>query len=154
MPQEDRETTSTQALRLMLTYRDGTVVLDDVVPVVKRLPPSDPLPETSAERPLSGFWYELRDRNGEVLYRQIEPNPIINAWIEPVDRDGRDSAGIRRIAAVPRMKAFTLLVPDRADGDHVLLVSSPLDEPGIARPAEPRWRIPLPDRQEGGDRDG
>lgn len=139
----------------MLTYRDGAVVLDEVASVVKRLPPTDPLPESPAERPLSGFWYELRDRNGEVLYRQIEANPIINAWIEPVEGDGRDSAGLRRIAAVPRTKAFTLLVPARAEGDYVLLFSSPLDDkPGIARPAEPRWRIPLPDRREGGERDG
>lgn len=128
----------------MLTYRGGEVSLDDVMFIVKRLPPSDDLPDVGPEGQLSGFWYELRDRAGEVLYRQIEGNPIIDGWIEPIESREPERSDFRRIAAVPDEKAFMLLIPDLADGDHVLLFSSPLDEPGIARPAEPLWRIDLP----------
>lgn len=128
----------------MLTYRDGEVSLDDIAFVVKRLPPSDDLPDAGPEGQLSGFWFELRDQHGEVLYRQIEGNPIIDAWIEPIEAREPERSKFRRIAAVPNEKAFMLLIPDHVDGDHVLLFSSPLEEPGIARPAEPLWRIGLP----------
>lgn len=135
---------STRALRLILTYRGGDVVVDDVVFVQKRLPPSDDLPEGRPEGELSGFWYELRDSAGEVLYRQIVGNPIIDAWIEPSNEPDAEAAGWRRIAAVPDSKTFSLLVPAVAGGDHVLLFSSPLEDISEAQPATARWRIDLP----------
>jgi hypothetical protein len=138
---------STRALRLILTYRGGDVSLEDVVFVAKRLPPSDELPEGGQEGELSGFWYELRDRAGEVLYRQIIGSPIIDAWVEPAEESRSEGSVWRRIAAVPDAKTFALLVPDLSNGDSVVLFSSPLDDTGVARPAAPLWRIQLPVRE-------
>lgn len=140
----DEGSSGTRALRLVLTYRGGDVVLDDVVFVRKRLPPSDDLPEGGPEGELSGFWYELRDSAGEVLYRQIVGNPIIDAWIEPSNGPDAEAAGWRRIAAVPDSKTFSLLVPAVAGADHLLLFSSPLEDTSAAQPAAERWRIGLP----------
>ena len=136
--------TPAEALRLVLTYRQGDISLDEVVPVTKRLPPSQDLPEGGPEGELSGFWYELRARNKEVLYRQIMGNPILDTWVEPRQDRESERVGMRRMAAVPELKTFALLVPHSPECDHVVLFSSPLEEPGLGLPAEPRWSIELP----------
>lgn len=137
------ERVTTEALRLVLTYRAGDVVLDEVMFVAKRLPPSDDLPEVGPEGALSGFWYELQDEAGEVLYRQIIGNPIISGWVVPSE-EPEEGPGLSRLEAIPETKTFALLIPYMPEGRHVVLFSTPLEAAGVALPAEPQWRVELP----------
>jgi len=133
------------ALRLTLTYRDGNVALQDTMYLAKRLPPSDDLPEGGPEGELSGFWYELQEREGEVLYREITSNPILATWIEPVEEKSTDDGAIRRLTAIPQTKTFATLVPYfRGVETELVLFSSPLTTDGRLRPASAMWRVPLP----------
>lgn len=136
-----------EAWRLVMHYRGGDVVLDEVIALDKLLPPSDDLPEGGPEGELSGFWFELRDRSGRTTYRQIESNPLVHAWSDVVeDREGGGTE-LRRLAAVADDTTFTFLIPrPSGEGAHVVIFSSPPDAvaKGIGVPAEPRWRIELP----------
>lgn len=136
-----------EALRLVINYRAGDVMLEEVIPLDKLLPPSDDLPEGGPEGELSGFWFELRDRSGRTTYRQIESNPLVHACSDVIeDREGGGTE-LRRLAAVADDTTFTFLIPrPRGEGAHVVIFSSPLDAvaEGIGVPAEPRWRIELP----------
>lgn len=133
------------ALRLTLSYRDGKVTLDDIMFLAKQLPPSDDLPEGGPEGELSGFWYELQDREGRVLYREITSNPILDTWIEPVEEETRSDGAIRRLVAIPESKTFATLVPyHRGIETELVMASSPLSANGQLGPATEQWRIALP----------
>lgn len=133
------------ALRLVLVYRrnpsaGNEITLQDVIRIKKRLMPSDRLP-LELDRPLSGFWYELRNAAGDVLYRRIIGNPIKNA----IDLPGEmDPAKIVHYESIPEEKTFSLLVPAFEDGTQLILFSSPLDPSAGALQVEPKWRIQLP----------
>ena len=143
----DSERVGAEAWRLVINYRAGHVVLDDVIPLDKLLPPSDDLPAGGPEGELAGFWFELRDGSGRTTYRQIESNPLVHACSDVIaDREGGGTE-LRRLAAVADDTTFTFLIPrPRGDGAHVVIFSSPPDAvaQGISVPAEPRWRIQLP----------
>lgn len=133
-----------EALRLVLTYRRDApageeVTLREVLRIQKRLMPPDELPR-ELDRPLSGFWYELRDADEEVLYRRIIGNPI-TTWIYLPGEE--DPTRLMHYESLPDEKTFALLVPAFPEGTHVILFSSPLDPSSAALPAEPMWRIPL-----------
>lgn len=134
-----------ETIRLVLTYRRDAlageeVTLREVVRIKKRLMPPDELPR-KPDRPLSGFWYELHDADGEVLYRRIIGNPI-RTWIDLPGEE--DPTRLVHFESLPDEKTFSLLVPAFPEGTHVILFSSPLDPLSAALPAEPMWRIPLP----------
>lgn len=135
------------AQRVVLNYRAGDVTLEEVIYLDKLLPPTDELPEGGPEGELSGFWFELRDGSDSLLYRQIESNPLVRVWSEPIEEGEESGRGLRRRAAVVDDTTFTFLVPRiRSEGAHVVIYTSPLDAvaEGIGVPAEPRWRIDLP----------
>ncbi len=134
-----------KALRLVLTYRRDApageeVTLREVLHIEKQLMPPDELPR-ELDRPVSGFWYELHDADGKVLYRRIIGNPI-RTWIDLPGQE--DPTRLVHSESLPDEKTFSLLVPAFPKGTHVILFSSPLDPLSAALPAEPRWRIQLP----------
>ncbi len=129
-----------EAFRLVLTYREEEITLDEIQRVQMRLPPPDELPEREPDAPLSGFWYELQTEDGEILYRQIIGNPI-RTWVDIPDEE--DSTRLVRLEIVPEEKTFVLLVPAFREGAHVIIYSSPLYQPSVAAPAEPMWHVPL-----------
>lgn len=142
---DDQVPAASGALRLTLQYRDGKMTLEDSMFLAKRLPPSDPLPEGGPEGELSGFWYELQDREGRVLYREITSNPILDTWIEPVEGETRSNGAIRRLVAIPESKTFATLVPyHRGIETDLVMISSPLSGDGHLGPATEQWRIALP----------
>jgi hypothetical protein len=112
-----------RALRLGFTYQGGRVRLSSRQRVEVTTPPSDPTTGYGGE---SGFWYELRDADGRVLYRRVAESPIRFTVEVPVD----DDLGASELARVPVPEpegVFTLLVPDLEEARTLALVSSPLD---------------------------
>lgn len=141
---DDQIAVPSGALRLTLSYRDGKVTLEDSMFLAKQLPPSDDLPEGGPEGELSGFWYELQDRKGRVLYREITSNPILDTWIEPVEDETRSEGAFRRLVAIPESKTFATLVPyHRGIETELVMVSSTLSDDGHLSPALKQWRIAL-----------
>lgn len=138
------------ALRLVLIYRGGDVTLDQALRVRMRLPPSDDLPERRPEEPLSGFWYELQDDEGEIFYRQITAHPI-RSWAEIPDEE--DPRGLIPVEFLPEEAVFNLVVPDVPRARRVVLFSSPLDRPSVSAPAEPLWVIRIEGIVPGGEVD-
>ncbi len=92
--------------------------------IIKTLSPSDQMPVVG--RPLSGFWFELQDSIGGVRYRRFIDNPI-----RPAGSTG----------PAPAERVFSILVPTPANGDQLVLFSSPLIPGGESRPAQEVGRI-------------
>ncbi|MCU7495158.1 MAG: hypothetical protein HF314_18530 [Ignavibacteria bacterium] len=133
------------ALRLVLLYRRNAppgeeITLREVIRVKKTVMPSDRLP-LELDRPLSGFWYELRNAAGDVLYRRIIGNPIKNSIDLPAEKEPDH---LVHYESIPDEKTFSILVPAFAEGTQLILFSSPLEPSARTSSVEPKWRISLP----------
>ena len=110
------------AVRLTLTADDEGVRVLERRRLSKRLPPSDLFAESggndaSGSPPQrSGFWVEVRDRADRVRYRRVLADPLVPR-IEVSNGDGTFT---NQPAAGP--VTFSVLVPDLADGEEVVLV--------------------------------
>lgn len=126
--------------RLRVVWRDGewNVVKEVRVPSMT-LPRSAGLPRVEAGRGLSGFWYELRDASGDVLYRRILESPF-NA-VEVFEEDGT----VHREGSTTREVMVDVLVPDLEGATEVALFSDdiPALESGSRKPAEMVGRLSL-----------
>ena len=92
------------------------------------VPPSEPLDE-APER--TGFWAELRDADDRPHYRSLMEDPLEERLEVPAGPGEREFGR----AAVPRRRAFTLLVPERGDADRVALVRGAA-APGVREAGE------------------
>jgi hypothetical protein len=121
---------SRRTLRLTFSYEGDKVSLVSAQSVAMITPPPSPvrLGEQHA-----GFWYELRDRQGEVLYQQAMHNPI-RTDVEVFSDDPQQSLS-RQPVAHPR-GTFVLLVPDTPAAHQVALFSSPLQHKEALLPAK------------------
>jgi len=61
------------AERVTVRYNEGTWELMDIGELNTVLPPTDELPSASE---VSGFWYELRNAEGGVLFRRVIGDPV------------------------------------------------------------------------------
>ena len=143
----NRNNEPTEALRLYVRYRKNAppgqeLHLEDIERLEMLVESSVELPEIGPEDQLSGFWYELQSALGEVLYRKIEANPI-RSWIDLPHEE--DPTRIEHHVTLLEENLFTLLVPYYPEGRVVVLFSSPLHQFDDAAPAEPLWRIELPE---------
>jgi hypothetical protein len=107
--------------RVLIRFNNGAFELLSVTPLRKVLPPTDPLP--SKKHPISGFWYELLDSDGSVLYRRVIENPVL--LVSEVPENSKKSK-ILRSEAVPKERVFSLLIPTAEPGDKLLLIGSPI----------------------------
>jgi hypothetical protein len=142
MAERSERIPSQRALRLLVEYRGTRLTLRDRTRVEKAIPPSDAIRGFEGE---SGFWVELRSKNGELLYRRIIHNPIAYD-VEAYDEE----RGPRRHRVGAPAGVFSVLVPDLPEADSLVVVSSPLDPDKAAQPAEPLARIPVAGRKRGG----
>ena len=62
-----------RVFRLTFSYPGTEIKLIDEESIEKRIPPSDDLSEHEKR---SGFWYELKDKDGRTLYRKAIYNPV------------------------------------------------------------------------------
>jgi hypothetical protein len=134
---EQHPARSSRTLRLTFSYEGGTVRLVSRMSVDMIAPAASPTPIREGQ---SGFWYELRDRSGRVLYQRALHNPIrIESEVYPVDQ----TQPIRHVPVNRPRGNFDLLVPDMAEADNVILFSSPLDPANSAAPARELARFRL-----------
>jgi hypothetical protein len=132
--------------RLVIRYSSGTYQLLSRTPLLKVIPPSDALPATN--RPLSGFWFEVRTPKDEVKYRRILPDPIKVYTEVPGPAPEPQPA---RAEAVPAETVFTLLIPQVPGSNNLVLVNSSFGAVGNAQTAQPPARIPLAERSKQGE---
>lgn len=121
---------ATSVQRLIVKFEGGTFSLQGQTLVTKRIPRSDLLPLSPG--PLSGFWYELQDDNGSVLYRRVIGNPMRAAFEGPDLENGNQPVLIDTIADP---MTFALLVPLLSSATQVVIFSSPLEPGAQAEPA-------------------
>ncbi len=138
MSRQLRPSSPTRALRLTLEYEGRTVSVVSREHLAKVTPPSHAL---SGYERHSGFWYELQDAKGQVLYRRIRDNPI-RVDVEAYDPEG----GPRRYPVKRPRGIFVVLVPDLPKADALVLMSSPLDPRRKLESAQPLAKIPLRER--------
>jgi hypothetical protein len=135
---------SSRTLRLTFGYEGSTVRLVSLMSVEMITPPASLTPIHEGQ---SGFWYELRDQTGRVLYQRPLHNPIrVEAEVFPENQ----TEPIRHVALRDPRGTFDLLVPDIAEGDSVVLFSSPLKPEDSAAPARELARFRLKDEPKGG----
>lgn len=130
-----------RALRLLLEYEGDRITLRERQAVETATPPSDPIRGFEGQ---SGFWYELHDAKGALLYRRVASNPI-QFEVESHDPE----TGFRRHAVEKPRGVVSVLLPDLPEATRLVIVSSPLQPEKHAAPAEPLASIAL---DEGGKR--
>jgi hypothetical protein len=88
----------------------------------------------------SGFWYEVRDDRGRVLYSLAKFNPIrFEREVFPEDpKQSPHWVKIKKPAGI-----FELLVPDIPEATEVVLFSSPLKPEESGKPAEEIGKYPI-----------
>lgn len=109
------------AHRVSLRFRDGQFLVLGLTRVRSALPPSDELPLFAGG--VSGFWIELRSASGELKYRRILGDPIRLYFEGP---SGGPGPALDRDEQIPQSRLFTLLIPQAANGDELVLHGSPL----------------------------
>lgn len=125
----------TTAIRLTFSWRGTDVKLERIVALAMFVPPSDP----PAQGERSGFWFELHDGDGRVLYRRVMHSPMRN----DVEVPSGDKA--RPLMRVPLKRGgpgrFEILAPADEAARVVVLFGSPPDQPTAA--ARELARFPL-----------
>ncbi len=96
----------THSLRVTLFLKDGNLRVLQVVRVAMRAPAAPPSPPAKEQ---SGFWFEVRDAQGNLLYHRPLPHPVTDS-IEVFDDPKGGS--IRRVPAKRAEVKFDLILPD------------------------------------------
>ena len=133
-----------RCLRLRFDYEHGEIAVVDRSEVEMRALPSENLESLNpADR--TGFWFEVRDRQGKLLYRRGMRAPMLRT------SETSDSDGTRRVRpAVPARGSFSVLVPDLPAGAELVLFASPMGRGRLLRPATEMLRVPLSPPRPGG----
>lgn len=100
----------------------------------------------------SGFWLELRDENGNVIFHRI----LSDALGDSVSHHLPDKKIERRLG-VPDEHVFEVLLPDVSESDHIVLMGESLEpefrriekqeEPSASRELK---RFSIPEGEQGG----
>jgi hypothetical protein len=119
-------------------------LLRKVLPPFDQLPsPDSSVPSLTAEQQFSGFWYELVESDGPILYRRSVENPILMRFegINPLNPE----EGLSLVEAVPELRVFALLLPYIEQAETSLVIySSPLRPGSQHEAASEIARLPLP----------
>jgi hypothetical protein len=108
-----------RAIRLLVEYDKSGFTIKANWSLETFAPPSHAL---AVPRATSGFWVELRDAKGKVLYRRVMQNPV-QTEVEVFDPE----EGPHRHAVEEPSGVFSILVPDMPDAEQIAFVSSPPD---------------------------
>jgi hypothetical protein len=117
------------ARRLCVTWRKGrwSIAHETFIPAITLPRPAVFSPDEAVRR--TGFWYEVRDEEGRLLYRHATVSPLAPI-LEGFRRDG----SIVRFAHQPKEAVFFALVPD-VDGKSELHIFAGGHAGGAALPA-------------------
>lgn len=116
-----------QALRLTFTYEGTQIRIAGSERIAMIVPASI---STAPERGQSGYWFEIRDDAGRIVYHRPLHQPLaVDA--EVFSPDPRQS--IARVASARREGQFTILIPDTQDA-RTFELYGPADpaRPGLA----------------------
>jgi hypothetical protein len=142
-----------RSVRLIFRYDGDQVELLSRQPVDMVPPPSGPLGEFTERL---GTWVEVRDGKDTALHRQILSDPVRTS-AEVFSPDPEEN--LSRVERTRRTGAFTVVVPDLPEADHVALVMAGVASAPGAEGLEPApsegervLRFPLhgPDGEPGG----
>ena len=124
------------SLRLVFEYRGDEVRLMSTSRVSMVSPRTDALefPKTT-----TGFWFEIRNSKGRLLYRQVKENPI-KRFVE-VRSEDPDHPLVWKESKDPR-GIFAVVIPDLADAEELVFVGS-RDDPGQTKSSERLHRFSL-----------
>jgi hypothetical protein len=147
----ERPPINRSSVRLLFGYEGREVQLLRKQWLDMVAPASDPIPKEGQEREArAGFWVDLLDSEGRVLYRQVlGENPIAFA-VSVYTGDEARPFEMQKLAE-PRGE-FIILVPDLPAAETVALHGSPPEEEGFTAAAEEIARFALKDSSEGVDR--
>lgn len=134
---------SNRTLRLTFSYEGSAVRLVSRQSVEMITPPSSPVVIREGQ---TGFWYELRDREGHPLYQRAAHNPI-RFDVEVFSDDPQQSITRQKVDN-PR-GTFVLFVPDTPEGYSIVLFSSPLNPEEATQPAKELASFPVAREPEG-----
>ncbi|XES78099.1 MAG: hypothetical protein ACBZ72_04295 [Candidatus Bathyarchaeia archaeon] len=136
---------SHNALRLTFEYDRDKIRLVNRHSVNMIVPPPTTTPLTEKH---SGFWIEIKDSEGKVLFSRVEYNPI------QYDTEiflGTANKNIVRRPILHPQGTFVLLVPDLPEAESIDLVSSPLDAKRAHEPAKKLASFALKEKRQKGD---
>jgi hypothetical protein len=136
-----------KSLRLTFEVKDGRARLMSYERLDMICPPS------VVERPEAGkhggFWMELRDANGKVLFHRLLHSPLANS-VEVHSPDGK----ITREFADVAQGVFEVLLPDHDAADSIALMGETLDAKVMRTkqvgPSRELARFDVPKGQKGG----
>ena len=112
----------THCLRVSLSLANGTVQIMKVTRVAMRAPAS---PATPPSRGSSGFWFEVQDGKGKLLYHR----PLPSTHLDSLEVFDEKTGGIRRVANTKGTARLELILPDIPQGAEFVLhgAASPSD---------------------------
>jgi hypothetical protein len=113
-----------RAMRLTFAYEGEEIRLVERQSIEKRVRASDPILEKGEAGRYSGFWIELRDAEGQTLYRRVLHDPIQTSVEVPSDDPNQSFS--RHTVENPRGTFFVIL-PDLDRADRLVVFSSPPD---------------------------
>jgi hypothetical protein len=105
----------THSLRVTLSLAKGKVQILNATRVAMRAPGAPPSPPT---RDSSGFWFEIRDKEGKLIYYRPLPHPDLDSLEVFDDPEG---GTIRRVPASPSEIKIDLILPDLPQASEFLL---------------------------------
>jgi len=100
----------THSLRLTFAYSDDTITLARTERVAM-IAPAAATPPAASDR--TGYWFELRDKDGKLLYYRPLHDPMRESLEVFGDEPGQP---IYRVANPKRKGEFDVLLPDLAEG--------------------------------------
>lgn len=112
---------ATHSLRLRFSYKTNSIKLESVQSIEMKSPPTD---TTEPELDQSGFWHELKNAKGKVLYRRFGADPRKLA-VEVSSDDPK--APLKWEKVKDAAGEFVLLVPALKEAKSIALFSSPFD---------------------------
>ncbi|MEU2857629.1 hypothetical protein ABZ672_04255 [Streptomyces mirabilis] len=139
--QEQAEPPSQQqgrkAIRLIFEYSGAEVRLISKQRVDMLIPLTDMIQGHEEEQ---GFWVEIRDAGGTMLYSQILHDPI-QRDVEVFTGDPEQS--IIRIPKEHPTGVFAALIPDLEEADYLVLMGIPFEPIGLRAAATELLQLPL-----------
>jgi hypothetical protein len=120
-----------RAIRLTFSYEGGRIELKSRKALITRTPPSASF--TVHERE-SGFWFQVQDANGNLIYRKVMDDPI-KFDIETIS-DQDPERPFTRIPVSKPQGIFFILVPLFHEAQTIHIFSSPFEPERRNEPAK------------------
>ncbi len=121
--------------RVTIAYRGQELRIQSRETLRMRTPPSNPLQVAEKQ---TGFWFQVEDTSGRVLYRRIMHSPI---RVDIETPSGDPERPLKRVPVKQEEGMFFLLVPLLPEARIVSIFSSPLEPEKAGEPAVEIFRF-------------